>query len=47
MRLSRQGFHLEQMDDGQYWLNFKVGRRDWQHIMLTRHGRFIYPTVYQ
>ncbi len=40
------GFHLEQMDDGQYWLNFRVGD-DWQHVMLHRHGKHIYPTVYR
>lgn len=41
-----EGFHLEQMDDDQYWLCFKVGD-DEQHIMLTRHGKHIYPTVYR
>lgn len=41
-----KGFHMEQMDDGQYWLCFKVGR-DEQHIMLTRHGKHIYPMVYR
>ncbi len=41
-------FHLEQMDDGQYWigLDWKVGRKKFhQAIWLTRHGKFIYPTV--
>ena len=40
------GFHLEQMDDDRYWLNFRVGD-DWQHIMLHRHKKNIYPTVYR
>lgn len=41
--------HLEQMDDGQYWigLSWKDGKKErQQHIMLTRKGKFIYPTVY-
>lgn len=45
--VSADGFHLEQMDDGQYWLNFRVSKNKWQHIMLTRHGKFIHPTVYR
>jgi hypothetical protein len=44
-------FHLEQMDDGQYWigLNWKdeAGKDRMQHIMLTRHKKAIYPTVYR
>lgn len=44
-------FHLEQMDDGQYWigLNWKGtdGKDQMQHIMLTRHKKGIYPTVYR
>lgn len=40
------GFHLEQMDDDRYWLNFRVGE-DWQHIMIHRHGKRLYPTVYR
>jgi len=42
-------FHLEQMDGGQYWmcLSWKDGDEErGQHIMLTRHGKLIYPTVY-
>lgn len=44
-------FHLEQMDDGQYFIGL-----DWvdvdgiaraQKLMLTRHKKHIYPTVYQ
>lgn len=39
-------FHLEQMDDGRYWIGLtKAGET--QHIMLTRNGKFIYPTVYR
>lgn len=39
-------FHLEQMGDGQYWIGLtRAGET--QHIMLTRHGKAIYPTVYQ
>lgn len=47
---ARATFHMEQMDDGQYWIgiHWKKGRKDYmQHIMLTRHGKFIYPTVYR
>ena len=44
-------FHLEQMDDGQYWigLNWKdeSGADRMQHVMLTRTGKHIYPTVYR
>lgn len=43
-------FHMEQMDDGQYWIGLtrKVdGKTEMQHIMLTRHGKFIYPTLYR
>lgn len=43
-------FHLEQMDDGQYWIGLnwtdEAGIDRMQHVMLTRHGKFIYPTVY-
>ena len=41
-------FHLEQMDDGQYWIGLTIlgKRQDTQHIMLSRKGKFIYPTVY-
>jgi len=43
-------FHLEQMDDGQYWigLGWTDAEGEWhtQHVMLTRHGKHIYPTVY-
>lgn len=43
-------FHLEQMNDGQYWIGLNWtdadGARRMQHIMLTRHKRGIYPTVY-
>jgi hypothetical protein len=44
-------FHLEQMDDGQYWIGLTPTtgnrKRDYQSIMLTRSGKFIYPTVYR
>lgn len=43
-------FHLEQMDDGQYWIGLDTkprGKCDHQSIMLTRKGKFIFPTVYQ
>lgn len=42
-------FHLEQMDDGQYWIGLHdPNDRDWsQSIMLTRRGKHLYPTVYQ
>jgi len=44
-------FHLEQMDDGRYWIGLTPiddnPSRDCQHIMLTRKGKRIYPTVYQ
>lgn len=39
-------FHLEQMDDGQYWIGLGDGENH-QSIMLTRSGKHIYPTVYQ
>lgn len=39
-------FHLEQMDDGRYWIGLTRGGET-QHIMLTRHGKGIYPTVYR
>lgn len=39
-------FHLEQMDDGQYWIGL-TRDGETQHIMLTRHGKHIYPTVYR
>lgn len=43
-------FHLEQMDDGKYWIGLNwtdaEGKDRMQHIMLTRHGKHIYPTVY-
>lgn len=37
-------FHLEQMDDGQYWigLDWKVGKKSFQQaIWLHRHGKHI------
>lgn len=43
-------FHLEQMDDGQYWIGLSRtvdGEEQMQHIMLTRAGKHIYPTVYR
>lgn len=43
-------FHMEQMDDGRYWIGLTRsvdGERQMQHIMLTRKGKFIYPTVYR
>lgn len=43
-------FHLEQMDDGQYWIGLTSAddpKSDYQSIMLTRKGKFIYPTVYR
>lgn len=44
-------FHLEQMDDGQYWVGLNWtdddGEKRMQHVMLTRHGKHIYPTVYR
>lgn len=41
-------FHLEQMDDGQYWIGLTPeDGGSHQSIMLTRHGKAIYPTVYQ
>lgn len=43
-------FHLEQMDDGQYWIGLsdkRIRPKRHQSIMLTRCGKFIYPTVYQ
>jgi hypothetical protein len=43
-------FHLEQMDDGQFWIGVAWKETDgtdrMQHIMLTQHGKNIYPTVY-
>jgi hypothetical protein len=39
-------FHLEQMDDGQYWIGLSDGDNH-QSIMLTRKGKHIYPTVYR
>lgn len=44
-------FHLEQMDDGQYfvalsWKDADGVDRD-QKMMLTRKGKGIYPTVYR
>ena len=38
--------HLEQMDDGQYWIGMTDDAGDVQHVMLTRHKKSIYPTVY-
>lgn len=44
-------FHLEQMDDGQYWIGLNwtdaEGVDRMQHVMLTRHKAHIYPTVYR
>ena len=44
-------FHLEQMDDGQYWIGLSwiddAGAERMQHIMLTRHGKHIFPTLYR
>lgn len=43
-------FHLEQMDDGKYWIGLSRtvdGEQQMQHIMLTRHGKHIFPTVYR
>lgn len=43
--------HLEQMDDGQYWIGLNWIDADgvdrMQHVMLTRHKKHIYPTVYR
>lgn len=43
-------FHLEQMDDGQYWIGLNwtddQGVDRMQHIMLTRYKNGLYPTVY-
>lgn len=44
-------FHLEQLDDGQYWMALTPTTenpdRDYQNIVLTRKGKFIRPTVYK
>lgn len=44
-------FHLEQMDDGKYWIGLTPiddnPDGEYQSIMLTRKGKHIYPTVYQ
>lgn len=43
-------FHLEQMDEGEYWIGLNWTDADgvdrMQHIWLSRHGKGIYPTVY-
>ncbi|MES2903994.1 MAG: hypothetical protein V4696_07400 [Pseudomonadota bacterium] len=48
---SKVDFHLEQMDDGQYWIGLHWrgadGKDCHQSIMLTRHGKHIYPTLYR
>lgn len=44
------GFHLEQMDDGQYYIGLiwrENGVERSQNIMLTRKGKRIYPVVYR
>lgn len=43
------GFHLEQMDDGKYWIGLTPAGQteERQCIMLTRKGKNIYPTVYR
>lgn len=44
-------FHLEQMDDGQYFIGISWREPDGtkcdQKMMLTRKGKRIYPTVYR
>jgi len=44
-------FHLEQMDDGQYWIGLswtnKDGEEQRQCLMLTRHGKHIFPTLFR
>ena len=43
-------FHLEQMDDGQYWIGLTPTTDNpdgyYQSIVLTRHRTHIFPTVY-
>lgn len=44
-------FHLEQMDDGAYWIGLdwtdEGGEDRHQAIWLQRHGKHIFPTVYR
>lgn len=42
-------FHLEQMDDDQYWIGLtwtdEGGQRRNQHVWLHRHKKAVYTTV--
>ena len=41
-------FHLEQIDEGQFFIGLSSDDpNDSQCLILTRKGRFIYPTVYR